>query len=615
MLPESVQCVTWSPKGTDEGLQAALRILAQEYPIRETAGGAGDVRFEAGLHGGGYSIVRSADDLCVRYGSVSDALRAVGSLLAGLGGAERPCFSTLGIMLDCSRNAVMRVEHFEGWLRRLALLGYNMAMLYTEDTYEIPGEPWFGYQRGAYTAAELREIDDYADALGIEMIPCIQVLGHLEQVLKWPAYLDVTDDRSVLLIDEPKTYELIDKMLAQCADVFRSRRIHLGMDECWSLGLGRYVRRFGYVPGWELFLRHLEKVAALCQARGLEPMLWSDMFFRLGSGGEPNQDYDRDAVVPPEIIARVPNSLRMVYWEYEERDTGVYVDWIGRHRAFGSEPILATALDLAKKLWLGGKRQAPLDAGIDACRETDVKEMFVCMWGDDGGCSDFDSALSGLAFAAEKAYAPQPDEDALARRFAAVCGADYATAQTACEINALKISPACILWDDPLLGIYLAQQRDELAEAARHFDDVARQLAPHADERAAGDLNHARLIAEALAAKLRMSERLTDAYSRGDREALAALRGDIPQVTGALRALLTSFRAMWMRHNKPQGFEVIQIRFAGLIERYGELSVRLGEYLDGQVETIDELDANLPEPPPGGCGGRYHGLATGSCIL
>jgi len=615
MSQDSPRCVTWSPQATDEKLQAALRILGQEYPIREADDGVPDVRFQAGRQGGGYCIERNGADVLVRYGVGSDALRAVGSLMAGLDGDERSCFSTMGIMLDCSRNAVMRVEHFKGWLRRLALLGYNMAMLYTEDTYEIPGEPWFGYQRGAYTAAELREIDDYADALGIEMIPCIQVLGHLEQVLKWPAYLEVSDDRSVLLIDEPKTYELIDKMLAQCSDVFRSRQIHLGMDECWSLGLGRYVRRFGYVPGWELFLRHLEKVAELCAAHGLEPMLWSDMFFRLGATGEPNVDYNSEAVVPPEILARVPKSLRMVYWEYEQLEKDVYVNWIARHREFGSEPILATALAMANMLWLGGGRHRALTAGIAACREAELKEMFVCMWGDDGACSDFDSALSGLTFVAEKAYACDADEGALARRFAAVCGGDYAAATTACDINALDMSAASVLWDDPLLGMYLAQRRDVLAEAGQHYEDLARKLAPHADDRRAGDLNHARLIAEALAVKLRMTERLTDAYSRSDRAALAELREDIPEVTKALRALLTSFRAMWMRHNKPQGFEVIQIRFAGLIERYGELSQRLGEYLSGTVETIDELDANLPGPPPGGGGGRYRGLATGSCIL
>ena len=70
-------------------------------------------------------------------------MRGVGTLLAGLAPGkaalrETTSFTTLGIMLDCSRNAVMKVDHLKVWLRRLALLGYNQVMLYTEDTYELP---------------------------------------------------------------------------------------------------------------------------------------------------------------------------------------------------------------------------------------------------------------------------------------------------------------------------------------------------------------------------------------------------------------------------------------------------------------------------------------------
>jgi hypothetical protein len=68
-------------------------------------------------------------------------------------------------MIDCSRNGVLTVETTKTLLRYFALLGINMCQLYTEDTYEIPGEPWFGYFRGPYTFDELKAIDDYADAL------------------------------------------------------------------------------------------------------------------------------------------------------------------------------------------------------------------------------------------------------------------------------------------------------------------------------------------------------------------------------------------------------------------------------------------------------------------
>ena len=58
---------------------------------------------------------------------------------------------SLGIMLDCSRNAVMTPKKVKEFASLIAGMGYNMLLLYTEDTYEIEGEPFFGYMRGRYT--------------------------------------------------------------------------------------------------------------------------------------------------------------------------------------------------------------------------------------------------------------------------------------------------------------------------------------------------------------------------------------------------------------------------------------------------------------------------------
>ena len=57
-------------------------------------------------------------------------------------------FDTFGIMIDCSRNAVMTVEELKKFISLVSKMGYNQLQLYTEDTYEIEGEPFFGYKRG-----------------------------------------------------------------------------------------------------------------------------------------------------------------------------------------------------------------------------------------------------------------------------------------------------------------------------------------------------------------------------------------------------------------------------------------------------------------------------------
>ena len=70
-------------------------------------------------------------------------------------------YKYFGTMLDCSRNAVMKPEAVKKFIDYLAKMGYNMLELYTEDTYRPEGEPYFGYLRGGYTGAEIREIDPH----------------------------------------------------------------------------------------------------------------------------------------------------------------------------------------------------------------------------------------------------------------------------------------------------------------------------------------------------------------------------------------------------------------------------------------------------------------------
>ncbi|MGN1052979.1 MAG: beta-N-acetylhexosaminidase, partial [Candidatus Scatosoma sp.] len=66
-----------------------------------------------------------------------------------------------GVMLDMSRNGVMKLDSLKQYIDYLSAFGYNMIQLYTEDTYEVENEAYFGYLRGAYKQSELKEIDEY----------------------------------------------------------------------------------------------------------------------------------------------------------------------------------------------------------------------------------------------------------------------------------------------------------------------------------------------------------------------------------------------------------------------------------------------------------------------
>ena len=195
-------------------------------------------------------------------------------------------FDTFGVMIDLSRNAVMTVSEMKRFILLLSKMGYNQVQLYMEDTYEVAGEPYFGYFRGRYTQTELKDLDDYAFACGIELVPCIQTLAHLETLLRWPTFKKVADSYGTLLVGEDETYQLIELMISSLRRCFHTNKINIGMDEAGSIGQGRYREIHGERDRIVVFCEHLTKVCEITAKYGFEPMIWSDMFYRLANNGE-----------------------------------------------------------------------------------------------------------------------------------------------------------------------------------------------------------------------------------------------------------------------------------------------------------------------------------------
>ena len=244
----------------------------------------------------------------------------------------------LGVMIDCSRGAVYTVETLKKYFSMLAEMGYNSVQLYTEDTYEISGEPYFGYLRGRYSKEELKELDAYAASLGIELIPCIQTLAHLGGVTRWKKYENCTDTGDILLAEEEETYCLIEGMLQTCAECFTSRRINIGMDEAHAIGLGKYLDRHGYQNRFEILLRHLCRVNEIAVRLGFRVMMWSDMFFRLANNGE---YYNGVSQIPRDILSRVPQNIDFIYWDYYSLEKTHYDKMIETHKQFSNSVVFA----------------------------------------------------------------------------------------------------------------------------------------------------------------------------------------------------------------------------------------------------------------------------------
>jgi len=603
----SQNSLMWNKANTPTELHSILETLAKDYPVSST-NGEFELNFTQ-VKDTGKSKVHFADKTIeITYNRPCDATRAIANALAGLESDEHTEFKTYGIMLDCSRNAVMTVKHFKSWLRQLALMGYNMAMLYTEDTYQLPDEPFFGYKRGPYTMLEMKEIDAYAKSLGIEMIACLQTLGHMEQILQWGPYHKVKDSARVLLVDEEETYTLIDKMLAFWGEALSSERIHIGMDETHDLGRGRFMDLYGYERGFDIFNRHFAKVEKMCEKYSLRPMIWSDMYFRMCN---PTQNYyDLENKIPQDVVDMIPKNSDLVYWDYYTTDKQFYIDFIERHREIGYEPLMGSGLWTWGKMWNDHDQDVKaVKACIQACRETKLDEVFFTLWGDNGAFCEPNSVLAGLCWASDLAYGGNEDAVRLEAQFKAITGGSYANHLIAARLEkhilenkegTHTIGSPFLLWDDPMLGICWHSKKNIDAafpeKAIKLYNSICEDLADQRDDNTAADINHAWLLADFLRMKVAFRLDLLNAYESGNKAVLTTLADEtLPKMITACEAVSDSLRKMWHKYFKPFGLEVIQIRQGGQTIRLKEAQCRIREYISGTVDSLVELEEKVTQ--------------------
>jgi len=410
-------------------------------------------------------------------------------------------------------------------------------------------------------------------------------------------------------------------MIQFWSDALGSRRVHIGMDEAAALGRGRFLDKFGYQNQFDIFNRHLARVCDICSQHGLQPMIWSDMYFRMGNAK--HDYYDRATVIPDSVKASIPTTVDLVYWDYYSTDAAFYTEWIRRHRDLGHEPIMASGIWTWSRFWYDHDLTvASVTPCIEACRADNVKELIFTIWGDGGSYCEFDSALAGLAWAADLAYGGDGAEASVAAIFATVCGADY---RAQLLPGALQVKPgpdkpevhACtMLWDDPLLGIgwHEYQSLDCWPAVLEKLNALRERLAVADGASGAGDLRYAQLLCDLFIKKLEFREALVVAYEGRNRPVLLRLMNqDAPAILETLEQLQQCFRAQWLRRNKPFGMEAVQIRLGAQVTRFREAAQRIGEFLDGKIPAIAELDVKIAHR--GECVRYFQWLATGSNLI
>ncbi|MPQ44089.1 beta-N-acetylhexosaminidase [Clostridium tarantellae] len=513
---------------------------------------------------------------------------------------EKTYINSVGAMIDASRNAVYKVEEVKQLIVSMALLGHNRVMLYTEDTYEVDGYEYFGYLRGKYSKEELKEIDNFAYRLGIEVVPCIQTLAHLKQTLRWEYAKNIKDTEDVLLVGEKNTYKFIESMVSTLRSVFRSKNIHIGMDEAFDLGRGEYLTKHGHVSHQKLMIEHLKRVCEITKKYDFNPMMWDDMFFREGS---PNGGYyDIDSVITKEITDNIPKEVSLVYWDYYNIEEEKYSKLLKAREKFNNKTIFAGGI----WRWLGyvpsySKTFITTNLALKQCKIRGIKEVFATAWGDDGSETPINTIILGLILFGEHGYSEEVNNEWLNRRCEFLTGL---TMDDFLEIEKLDIIPTVqtpnieglnpskyLTYGDILLGAF--DKHIEGIDLKAYYSNLAEKYEITANK----TIKYKELftlyskLASYLSVKGDLGLRIRKAYKENNKiELKNIIENVLPQLREELTAFHNSVRTLWYKECKGHGFEVLDIRLGGVYQRINSTLYRLNSYLNGEINKIEELE-------------------------
>ncbi len=192
------------------------------------------------------------------------------------------------------------------WLDFFHKCGYERVIF--EYDCRVQWDCWPGASDPRLTKDEIRRIAAHAAELGMEVIPLVQIHGHLDWILKHDRYAYLREGGFVneLCPQHPEAKPMIkawiDEVLELHPDI---HYIHLGADETWHLCSCEKCREIAARDAERgkigVYLDHVGDICRYVIAKGLRPMIWADMFCS-------ENRTDLAGRMPPETI--------LVNWQY-----------------------------------------------------------------------------------------------------------------------------------------------------------------------------------------------------------------------------------------------------------------------------------------------------------
>nr|HPN85390.1 family 20 glycosylhydrolase [Victivallales bacterium] len=405
-------------------------------------------------------------------------------------------------------------------------------------------------------------------------------------------YRNLKDNDRVLNALLPETFDFVSKLISEASEPYKSKIIHLGMDETWGIGRGASFTPGVPVNPRRIYAEYVAKVAKICDEKGLKPVIWGD--FVLGRSGE--------AAMSDEEISLIPKNVTLNYWNYHNEDETIYERDFDKIKKSGFDCISSPGLwtwslffpDVAKMR----KTAGPMMNVIHRCK---MDKVMMTLWGDDGSECLLSSCWLALSYFFAACRKPQPEEQFYKLRAERICKIDVAkfakfevpgrVPENVSQGN-FKANPRMFFYEDPLtpLCCLIPGKNDRLVMKGMSKFFGCRY---HGDSSYSKLYQMASLFCAISSGKIALAQDIKKNYPE-KRKKLKKNVSEAKKLAKKLKKFHHLYRSLWLEERKPFGLEEMDFRLAGLSARLEIMADALKSYLKGKIHGIPEFESEAP---------------------
>jgi hypothetical protein len=215
---------------------------------------------------------------------------------------DYPHFELRGASEQVCHGQVPNLDSLKTWIKYMSRYKSNMLIINLEDIMGFDEYPEIAKARGSLTKSEISELSEFADLYYCELVPGFQCLGHLENFLVRPEFREYAEfpGANSLDISNPKTYQLLEYFYREICTVFKSRYVHIEMDEAYDFGLYNSRELVKKEGRGKVLLNHILKIHDLITKQLGKTLIM----------------YHDSLQTESRIIKDLPKDIIVIYWNY-----------------------------------------------------------------------------------------------------------------------------------------------------------------------------------------------------------------------------------------------------------------------------------------------------------